>query len=265
MASEPVIPQPEVVRPGLDGPFPEHIAIVMDGNGRWAEERSKPRVFGHRAGVESVREIVTECAKMGVSSLTLYAFSVENWKRPDSEIKQLMRLLRVFLVSERGLLMENGVRLRGIGRLEDLPQAVRKELDKTEELTKENTGMLLRLALSYGGRTELADAARRLAQDVREGIVDAETIDEETLRGYLYDPLTPDPDLLIRTAGEMRLSNFLLWQCSYSELYVTEKCWPDFRSEELIAAFRAYTQRKRKYGGLEESHKEAVGEEGGGA
>jgi undecaprenyl diphosphate synthase len=157
------------------------------------------------------------------------------------------------------------VRLRGIGRLEDLPQAARKELEKTEELTKENTGMLLRLALSYGSRTELADAARRLAMDVREGIVDAETIDEETLRGYLYDPMTPDPDLLIRTAGEMRLSNFLLWQSSYSELYVTEKCWPDFRSDELIKAFQAYAQRKRKYGGLEESCKETVGEEGGGA
>jgi len=254
---------PEVVRPDLDGPFPEHIAIVMDGNGRWAEERSRARVFGHRAGVESVREVVTECAKMGVLSLTLYAFSIENWKRPESEIRQLMRLLRLFLVRERGTLMENGVRLRGIGRLEDLPKTCRAELEKTEELTRENPGMLLRLALSYGSRTEIGDAARRLALDVREGVVDAETIDEESLRCYLYDPLTPDPDLLIRTAGEMRLSNFLLWQCSYSELYVTPTCWPDFRSEELIAAFRAYAQRRRKYGGLEESRIEAVGEEGG--
>ena len=258
-------PHPEIKRPELDGPFPEHIAIVMDGNGRWAEERSQPRVFGHRAGVESVREVVTECAGMGVSSLTLYACSVENWKRPQSEIKQLMRLLGLFLVRERGTLMENGVRLRAVGRLEDLPKSARKELEKTEELTKENSGMLLRLALSYGSRTELGDAAKRLALDVREGIVDPETINEETLRGYLYDPLTPDPDLLIRTAGEMRLSNFLLWQCSYSELYVTETCWPDFRSEELIASFRAYALRRRKYGGLEEICKEAVGEEGGGA
>ena len=256
---------PEVVRPELDGPFPEHIAIVMDGNGRWAEERSKPRVFGHRAGVESVRDVVTQCAKMGVLSLTLYAFSVENWKRPEAEIRQLMRLLRMFLVKERRILMENGVRLRGIGRIEDLPKSAQAELRKTEELTKENDGMLLRLALSYGSRTELADAARRLALDVREGIVDAEAIDEETLRTYLYDPLTPDPDLLIRTAGEMRLSNFLLWQSSYSELYVTETCWPDFREEELLMAIQAYAERKRKYGGLEESCKEAVGEEGGGA
>ena len=256
---------PEVVRPELDGPFPEHIAIVMDGNGRWAEERSKPRVFGHRAGVESVREVVTECAKMGVASLTLYAFSVENWKRPEAEIGQLMRLLKVFLVRERKILMQNGVRLRGIGRLEDLPTAAFKELNRTEELTKENDGMLLRLALSYGSRTELADAARRLALDVREGIVDAEAIDEETLRSYLYDPLTPDPDLLIRTAGEMRLSNFLLWQSSYSELYVTERCWPDFRQEELMAAIHDYAKRRRKFGGLAETEREVVGEEGAGA
>ena len=258
-------PPPEVVRPELDGPFPEHIAVVMDGNGRWAEERSKPRVFGHRAGVESVREVVTSCARMGVQSLTLYAFSVENWKRPEAEISQLMRLLKVFLVQERRVLMKNGVRLRGLGRLEDLPQAAIKELRKTEELTKDNDGMLLRLALSYGSRTELAEAARQLALDVREGALDPERIDEETLRTYLYDPLTPDPDLLIRTAGEMRLSNFLLWQSSYSELYVTERCWPDFREPELMEAISAYATRRRKYGGLVETEREAVGEEGAGA
>jgi undecaprenyl diphosphate synthase len=176
-----------------------------------------------------------------------------------------MRLLKVFLVRERKILMQNGVRLRGIGRLEDLPTAAFKELNRTEELTKENDGMLLRLALSYGSRTELADAARRLALDVREGIVDAEAIDEETLRSYLYDPLTPDPDLLIRTAGEMRLSNFLLWQSSYSELYVTERCWPDFRQEELMAAIHDYAKRRRKFGGLAETEREVVGEEGAGA
>ena len=258
-------PPLEVVRPELDGPFPEHIAVVMDGNGRWAEERSKPRVFGHRAGVESVREVVTSCARMGVQSLTLYAFSVENWKRPEAEVGQLMRLLKVFLVQERRVLMKNGVRLRGLGRLEDLPQLALNELRKTEELTKDNDGMLLRLALSYGSRTELGEAARQLALDVREGALDPERIDEETLRSYLYDPLTPDPDLLVRTAGEMRLSNFLLWQSSYSELYVTEQCWPDFREPELMQAIRAYAKRRRKYGGLIETEREAVGEEGAGA
>jgi len=202
---------------------------------------------------------------MGLASLTLYAFSVENWKRPDAEINQLMRLLRIFLVRERGMLMENGIRLRGLGRLEDLPKRSLGELRKTEELTEENSGMLLRIALSYGSRTELGDAARRLAMDVREGHLDAESIDEETLRGYLYDPMTPDPDLMIRTAGEMRLSNFLLWQCSYSELYVTEKCWPDFRAEELLAAFKVYAGRTRKYGGLEETRREPIPEEGAGA
>ena len=242
-----------------------HVAVVMDGNGRWAEERSKPRVFGHKAGVESVREVVTECARMGVESLTLYAFSIENWKRPEAEVSQLMRLLRIFLVRERGMLMENGVRLRGLGRLEDLPERSLNELRKTEVITGENSGMLLRIALSYGSRTELGDAARRLALDVKEGVISADEIDNETLRAYLYDPLTPDPDLMIRTAGEKRLSNFLLWQSSYSELYVTEKCWPDFRREELIAAFRDYARRTRKYGGLTDAKREVVPEEGAGA
>ena len=257
--------RPEIVRPDLGGPFPEHVAVVMDGNGRWAEERSRPRVFGHRAGVESVREVVTECARMGVESLTLYAFSVENWKRPEAEVSQLMRLLRIFLVRERKMLMDNGVRLMGLGRLEDLPERSLKELRKTELITGENDGMLLRIALSYGSRTELGDAARRLALDVKEGSVSAEEIDDETLRAYLYDPLTPDPDLMIRTAGEKRLSNFLLWQSSYSELYVTEKCWPDFRQEELLAAFRDYARRTRKYGGLSDTGKEVVQEEEAGA
>lgn len=258
-------PRPDIVRPELDGPFPEHIAVVMDGNGRWAEQRSQPRVFGHRAGVESVREVVTSCARMGVQSLTLYAFSVENWKRPEAEISQLMRLLKVFLVRERRLLMKNGVRLSGLGRLDDLPAAALDELRKTEELTGENDGMLLRLALSYGSRTELAEAARQLAIDVREGALDPDRIDDETLRSYLYDPLTPDPDLLIRTAGEMRLSNFLLWQASYAELYVTERCWPEFREAELMESIHAYAKRRRKFGGLVGNEREVVGEDSAGA
>ncbi len=242
--------KPHGARPDLGGPFPEHIAIIMDGNGRWAEERGLRRVFGHREGIESVREITTECARMGVGSLTLYAFSVENWKRPRAEVRYLMRLLRQFLVGERGTLMENDVRLACIGRLADLPTDVLAELRRTEELTRANRGMRLRLALSYGARSELADGVRALARDVQRGALDPTEIDEETLRRYLYDPETPDPDLLIRTAGELRLSNFLLWQASYSEIYVSETCWPEFRKPALLAAMRDYAGRVRKFGGL---------------
>ncbi len=239
-----------VVRPDLGGPFPEHIAIIMDGNGRWAQERGLRRVFGHREGIASVREVTTECARMGVSSLTLYAFSVENWKRPRAEVRYLMRLLRHFLVEERGTLMENEVRLRCIGRLDDLPREVLDVLRATEELTRDNPGMVLRLALSYGGRTELADALRAVARDVLAKKLAPDAIDEETLRRYLYDPETPDPDLLIRTAGELRLSNFLLWQVSYAEIHVSGVCWPEFRKRELVAAMRDYARRVRKFGGL---------------
>jgi undecaprenyl diphosphate synthase len=239
-----------VRRPDLGGPFPEHIAVIMDGNGRWAERQGLRRIFGHREGVSSVREITTECARMGVQSLTLYAFSVENWKRPRAEIRYLMRLLRRFLVSERPTLMENAVRLRGLGRLADLPAETLAELRRSEEMTAGNSGMLLRLALSYGGRTELADAARALSLDVAAGRVDPDSIDSGTLRRYLYDPSTPDPDLLIRTAGEMRISNFLLWQISYSELFVTDACWPEFRRRHLLEALQDYARRERRYGGL---------------
>ena len=240
----------EPVRPGADAPFPRHIAIIMDGNGRWAQERSLRRILGHREGIRSVREVTTECARLGVESLTLYSFSVENWKRPSTEVRYLMGLLAKFLVKERPTLMENGVRLRAIGRLADLPAPALAALRETEALTRDNTGMLLRLALSYGGRTEIADAVQAIARDARAGTLDPDAIDEETLRGYLYDPRTPDPDLLIRTAGEMRLSNFLLWQISYSELYVSKVCWPEFRKAELEEALRAYASRKRKFGGL---------------
>jgi undecaprenyl diphosphate synthase len=237
-------------RPDLGGPFPAHIAVIMDGNGRWAEQQGLRRIFGHKEGIHSVREITTECARMGVESLTLYAFSVENWKRPDPEIRYLMRLLRKFLIDERPTLMDNNVRLRCIGRLDDLPAPALKELRKTEEITSSNSGMLLRLALSYGSRTEIADALRQIAEDARSGVLDPAHIDDETLRAYLYDPETPDPDLLIRTAGEMRVSNFLLWQISYSELFVSPVCWPEFRKAQLMDALRAYSGRKRKFGGL---------------
>lgn len=238
------------VRPDLGGPFPAHIAIIMDGNGRWAERRGLRRIFGHKEGIKSVREVTTECARMGVESLTLYAFSHENWKRPAPEIRYLMSLLKRFLADELPTLMENRVRLRAIGRLDDLPGGALRELRRTEAATAGNDGLLLRLALSYGGRTEIADAVRRVAEEVRAGRLDPARIDEETLRAYLYDPHTPDPDLLVRTAGEMRVSNFLLWQISYSELYVSPVCWPEFRRAELLEALRAYAGRKRKFGGL---------------
>jgi undecaprenyl diphosphate synthase len=243
-------PRPSVKRPDFGGAFPEHLAIIMDGNGRWAQQRGMRRIFGHREGIGSVREITTECARMGVRSLTLYAFSVENWKRPGLEVRYLMRLLRKFLVQERPTLMDNGVRLRGIGRLETLPDDARAALSETERLTAQNDGMLLRLALSYGSRSEIADALRRAVQDARGGALKPEDVDEETLRRYLYDPSTPDPDLLIRTAGERRVSNFLLWQISYAEIYVAEECWPEFRTAQLHAALRDYAGRVRKFGGL---------------
>jgi undecaprenyl diphosphate synthase len=244
------MPRPAIERPDFGGPFPENVAIIMDGNGRWAEERGMRRIHGHREGINSVREITTECAAMGVKSLTLYAFSVENWKRPSAEVRFLMRLLKQFLVQERPTLMENGVRLLAIGRVDDLPKDALAALRETEELTAGNDGMLLRLALSYGGRAEIADGLKKLSRDVLRGTVQPDDIDDETLRAYLYDPTTPDPDLLIRTAGEMRISNFLLWQISYAEIYVSEKCWPEFRRAELHEALKRYAKRVRKFGGL---------------
>jgi undecaprenyl diphosphate synthase len=244
------MPRRTVERPDFGGPFPEHIAIIMDGNGRWARGRGMRRIFGHREGIGSVREITTECAAMGVKSLTLYAFSVENWKRPKPEVSFLMELLEEFLVKERATLMDNGVRLRGIGRIDDLPPAALGRLRETEQLTAKNDGMLLRLALSYGSRTEIADALKRFAADVSAGRIEPGRIDEETLRAYLYDPSTPDPDLLIRTSGEMRISNFLLWQISYAEIYVAKECWPEFRKAQLHEALSDYAKRVRKFGGL---------------
>jgi undecaprenyl diphosphate synthase len=244
------MPRPAIERPDFGGPFPENVAIIMDGNGRWAQERGMRRIQGHREGINSVREITTECARMGMNSLTLYAFSVENWKSPRVEIRYLMRLLRRFLIAERPTLMENGVRLKGIGRLADLPAGALEALRETEELTSKNDGMLLRLALSYGSRAEIADGLVQLARAVQAGRLAPEAIDEETLRAFLYDPDTPDPDLMIRTAGERRISNFLLWQLSYAEIFVSDACWPDFRGPQLRAALRDYARRVRKFGGL---------------
>lgn len=243
-------PEAAAFRASLEGPFAEHVAIIMDGNGRWAEQRGWMRVRGHKEGTDSVRQVTTAAAELGVKSLTLYAFSRENWKRPDFEVSTLMRLLRLYLRRERKTLMDNGIRLLAIGRTDDLPGFAQRALEETMALTADNERMTLRLALSYGGRTEIADAALALSRDLAAGRVQEEDVSEETLRGYLYDPDTPDPDLVIRTAGEMRLSNFLLWQASYAEFYVTDDCWPDFRREQFEEALRAYSKRKRKFGGL---------------
>jgi undecaprenyl diphosphate synthase len=229
--------------------LPRHLAIIMDGNGRWAQERRLPRTAGHDAGARTIRTITTECARLGLEQLSLYAFSQENWRRPRGEIQFLMRLLKRFLVGERPTLMRNDVRLTAIGRLDDLPAAARRALDETIGLSSGNAGLNLCLALSYGGRAEIVDACRRLAGEVQAGTLQPEEIDERRVAAALYQP-GRDPDLLVRTAGELRVSNFLLWQISYAELYVTAACWPDFGVEELHAAFAEYATRTRKYGGL---------------
>ena len=230
--------------------LPRHVAIIMDGNGRWAAARGLSRTRGHAAGVESVRSVTRTCARKGLHQLTLYAFSEENWKRPAREVALLMRLLRRFLIRERTEIMDNDIRLAAIGRLHRLPADVRKELEKTRELSAGNRGMVLNLALSYGGRQEILDALRAIAHRVRDGELEPDEITEEVVAAHLYQPDMPPPDLLIRTAGEMRFSNFLLWQVSYTELHVTQACWPEFREEHLDEAFESYGRRVRKFGGL---------------
>ncbi|MBI2559603.1 MAG: isoprenyl transferase [Planctomycetes bacterium] len=230
--------------------LPEHIAIIMDGNGRWAKTRGLQRIRGHIEGIKSVREITQECARKHIKQLTLYAFSYENWKRPKTEVNFLMKLLKRYLIRERKEIQENNIRLTTIGRVSELPKSVQKELAIGIEESKHNTGMILCLALNYGGRTEIIDAAKRLAEDAKNANVDLDKIDEDTFRQYLYMPEMSDPDLLIRTGGEMRISNFLLWEVSYSELYVTPVCWPDFRKEQLEEALKEYAQRERRFGGI---------------
>ena len=230
--------------------LPRHVAIIMDGNGRWAQNRGMPRIVGHRRGIQSVRAVVEESVRLGLDQLTLYCLSVENWKRPPRELTFLLKLFRHFLHVERGLLMEQNVRLTMIGRREGLPEHVLTAFDRTEALTAGNTGLTLCLAVNYGGRTEIADAARRIAQDVRAGLLDPGRVDEALFASYLYTAGMPDPDLLIRTAGELRVSNYLLWQISYSELWVTDTLWPDFRADDLLEGCRAYAGRNRKFGGL---------------
>ena len=237
---------------------PRHVAIIMDGNGRWARRLGLARRRGHSEGAESVRVIIRECARQGVQQLTLYAFSTENWRRPRTEVRFLMGLLRRFLVSERGELIENNLRFRGIGRLEALPSSVREELAKSTALCAKNTGMIVRLALNYGGRQEILDAARKLALEAQRNGNRTEAWTEEDFARALYDEEMTDPDILIRTGGETRLSNFLLWQLSYTELWFTKTCWPEFRAAHLQEAFRAYSRRERRFGGVRERRPAAI-------
>jgi undecaprenyl diphosphate synthase len=242
-----------LVKAGLDPHrMPEHVAIIMDGNGRWARQRGLPRIEGHRRGVQSVRSTVEECCRLGVRQLTLYCLSVENWKRPQLELEFLMELLKHYLVEERTEIMEQNIRFTTIGRRSDMPAEVLYEMDESIRLSRHNSGMVLCLAINYGGRTELVDAVRDIADQVRRGKLRPDQIDETTISDALYTAGMPDPDLLIRTAGEMRVSNFLLWQISYSELWVTEQCWPDFDTACLHQAFRDYALRERRFGGLKD-------------
>ena len=226
--------------------LPRHIAIIMDGNGRWAESRHLPRVEGHRAGIDAVRDTVETSARLGISVLTLYAFSVENWKRPDTEIHALMGLLKHYLRLELKTLLRNNIRFKVIGHRDRLDADIRRELEMAESRTASNTGMLFNIALSYGGRAEIVDAARRA---IRDGL-DPDTLDETAFAARLYTAGQPDPDLLIRTSGEMRVSNFLLWQIAYAEIWVTEALWPDFRARHLLEAVVEYQKRDRRYGAI---------------
>ncbi|MBV8551033.1 MAG: isoprenyl transferase [Acidobacteriaceae bacterium] len=231
--------------------LPAHVAIIMDGNGRWARQRNYPRILGHKAGVNSVRKVVETCAQLGLEALTLYAFSVENWKRPRHEIEGLWRLLRFYLKRELPNLMRNDIQLVAIGRLESLPAGVQEELHSVMDQTACNRGMRLNLAINYGGRTELVDAVNTMLYNARlEGNLDSLEITEEGIAAHLYTAGVKDPDLLIRTSGELRVSNFLLWQIAYAELYVTETLWPDFNRTELLEAICEYQNRERRFGGL---------------
>jgi undecaprenyl diphosphate synthase len=237
--------------PALDpARLPRHIAMIMDGNGRWARERGLERIEGHVRGAETVRRVVEECCRLGLGQLTLYSFSSENWKRPQREVDFLMALLKQYLVDERPEIMEQNIRFRVIGRRRELSPEVVAEIEETERLSAGNTGLTLALAVNYGSRTEIVDAVRSIAERVKRGELDPAAIDESAVSDALYTAGMPDPDLLIRTAGEMRVSNYLLWQISYAELWVTPVCWPDFTTEVFHAALRDYAGRERRFGGL---------------
>jgi len=228
--------------------LPRHVAIIMDGNGRWAQQRKLSRIEGHRAGAESVRAMVRACGELGIEYLTLYAFSIENWNRPKAEVTALMHLLEFYLKQEIPELNKNNVRLTSIGRIRELPESGQKQLQKSIDALSKNTGLTLVLALSYGARAEIVDAVREITREVKAGRLDVADIDEKVIGNHLYTRSIPDPDLLIRTSGEMRVSNFLLWQISYAEIYVTETLWPDFRKPQLLEALEDYSKRHRRFG-----------------
>ncbi len=231
--------------------LPAHIAVIMDGNGRWAKKRFLNRIKGHEKGSETVRTVVRTCREIGIRVLTLYAFSTENWQRPRSEIIALMALLKKFLISERKEMLDNNIRLNAIGQIERLPEDVRQELHRSIRLTEKNSGMILNLALSYGGRAEIVKAVKEIAQDIKAGHIDADSITPDLISKHLYTQEMPDPDLLIRTSGEMRISNFLLWQIAYTEICVTDTLWPDFGKDELLQILKNYQERERRFGKVE--------------
>ena len=231
-------------------PIPRHIAVIMDGNGRWAKERGLPRIKGHEKGADAVRACVEACGDLRIEFLTLYAFSAENWQRPKTEVMALMKLLERFLQEKTPELIEKNVRLQAIGRLTDLPETCQVQLHKSIEQTAQNNGLTLILALSYGGREEIVDGIKSLFREIRLGHIDPAMIDGAMFSKHLYTRYYPDPDLLIRTSGEMRISNFLLWQLSYTEMYITPKLWPDFGKEDLFAAVEEFGRRQRRYGAV---------------
>ncbi len=243
----------ELVAEGLSPErLPRHIAVIMDGNGRWAKARGMLRIEGHRRGVASVRLLVEECCKLGLEQLTLYCFSSENWKRPKRELSLLMHLLEQYVIEERSEIMRQNIRFTTIGRRDGLNEGVLREVDKTIEFSRHNSGMGLCLALNYGARAEIVDAVREIARKVEAGLLDSTDVTEELIASHLYTSGTTDPDLVIRTAGEMRVSNFLLWQISYAELWVTPKCWPEFRRPDLVQALKDFASRDRRFGGLKD-------------
>ncbi len=249
-SEEQLAPDDKLVQDALrqTGRVPRHVAVIMDGNGRWAEERLRPRIDGHRVGMESVRDIVKVSSQLGVQYLTLYAFSIENWKRPSKEVRFLMMLLESYLNREVDELNSNNVRIRTIGKTNALPKSVQKVLQRAMERTKDNDGLTLTLALSYGARWDMLRAVQMLALDVRRGKVSPEDLTEERFSSYLQTGYMPDPDLLIRTSGEVRLSNFLLWEIAYAELYVTDRLWPDFRRTDYYQALYDFLRRERRFG-----------------
>ena len=231
--------------------LPQHIAIIMDGNGRWAKKRNKPRIFGHRAGAESVRAILDTCARLQIKAVTLYAFSTENWKRPEDEVSGLMQMLKFYLKSELKAVHKNNIRFQAIGNLSGLSEDLQKQIASAMKHTQRNTGTILSIALNYGGRAEITEAARRAAQFLVENGKSLERLSEEDIERYLYTHNLPEVDLLIRTSGEFRISNFLLWQLAYSEIYVTPTLFPDFRREEIFKAIIDFQKRERRFGGIQ--------------